>query len=121
LRSLAGLQLLILDDWGLDVNGGQNPRKSGDMEKIGTRLAAGIAASSRRTLGGARRPVESPCQDRQPPQAVAECQSLQGDAIGLTSVAEFIGVCPGRARVSSRGSSSTTDEFRRIYADSRRR
>jgi hypothetical protein len=77
------------------VDGDQNPRKSGDMEKIGTRLAAGHRRILPSNSWRRRRPVVSPCQDRQPPESVAECQTLQGDAIGLTSAAEFIGVCPG--------------------------
>jgi hypothetical protein len=78
----------------ITVDGGQNPRKSSEMEKIGTRLAVEhhriipLNSWQRTKAGGI------PCQDRQPPEAVAECQSLQGDAIGLTSVAEFIDVCP---------------------------
>jgi hypothetical protein len=63
------------------VDGGQKPRKSGDMEKFGTKLAVWRRRIVPSNSWRQTKAMASACQDRQPPKAVAECQSLQGDAI----------------------------------------
>jgi hypothetical protein len=103
------------------VDGGQNPRKSSDMKKIGTRFAAGhrriIPSNSwRRTKAGGiplSRPSAAGGGGRMPVFTRGYHRPNLGRRIHWCS--------PWCARGFSQSSNSTTDEFRWIYADSHRR